>query len=267
RAMAFGHNLDTKAGQARISSRTQDYFPAIKCNTASEITERVTQADKDGDFVDIVAIDEVLYFGYDLFPALLQLTNEGRVVALSSVDRDYRNEPIQLVQDIASLSRTTCLPSSAYCQVSRNEKPCSRQATVSFKLYPSLTGNIRICHKFLDEERSRGVDLTWEAAAYYTPTIEPQLSNDPTKIPNEKPFYVAACERCYVLPGKEETLTILDRIKKANHQGISAKDLVSSSYPNLEAILNFLSDPRERRNVTFNSTSETYKYCGPRVSS
>ncbi|MFA4887785.1 MAG: hypothetical protein WC595_06250, partial [Candidatus Nanoarchaeia archaeon] len=116
RAMAFGHNLDTKAGQARISSRTQDYFPAIKCNTASEITERVTEADKDGEFVDIVAIDEVLYFGYDLFPALLQLTNEGRVVALSSVDRDYRNEPIQLVQDIASLSRTTCLPSSAYCQ-------------------------------------------------------------------------------------------------------------------------------------------------------
>ena len=253
RVLAFTHTMDEKSGDGRIWTRAGDSFPASKVSNANEIYEIVKEKDREG-FVDIVVIDEVLFWGTELIPVLYKLNHEGRVCVLSALSYNFRFERIPVVEFIAGWNNTGRDELSALCQVSKGGKPCSRPADVSYLLYLAENG-IKICYD------NKGVDALWTPAHYWTQTVQMQPTHDPHKIRPGEPYYVASCDNCFKIPGKDETFTVLNKIKNANERGLSKSELIQYDIPYLEEILRFLSDPQENRSVR--KYEDKYVYSGP----
>jgi len=268
RALAFGHSIDVKAGSDRISSRTNEYFPAVKVSNAvgeDSICEKVLEADKDG-FVDVVAIEEGFFFKSSLADAVLQLTNQNRFVIVSSLDMNFRGQPIEVISDVSGFPRTTTIKYGAYCQVSKDGQPCSKPAIYSFKVYRDDNGSLKICHT-IGDNKSREVSGLWRAAEFYTPGIDPLVDHDPCKVPAGKPFYVAACKSCFDVPGKEHSDAVLRAILDSGSKGLprEAINVDGLQEQGLERVLAYLVNHMERQHVVQDGETGLYRYVGPRV--
>ena len=251
------HRLDTKAGEGQISSRGGLRLSAEIVDDAQDFYDRIKKADKERGFQDVIIGDESLYYGWPIISILMRLASERRAIIFTSLLGTSKGELIPLVEALRSLPMTTVHLHSAYCQADVGGRPCSELAVGSLKLYADKKGSFRICHE------RKPVDRNWRIAEYWTSTVEPQEHHNPMKIIEGGAFYIAASQRHFILPEKEETFKVLQLIKTSG-KGISAKELKRiMDHPNLEKMLDFLSNPDEARGVYFDKSSELYRFIGP----
>lgn len=87
KVQVFKPALDDRYHAAKVSSHSGSYYEATVVQDTSEIATQV------GDDTDVVAIDEVQFFDWNVAELCDRLANEGRRVILAGLDMDFRGEP------------------------------------------------------------------------------------------------------------------------------------------------------------------------------
>ncbi|RME98583.1 MAG: thymidine kinase [Chloroflexi bacterium] len=79
--------LDDRYEAKKVSSHSGQHFEATVVSSAGEIEALIA------DDTDVVAIDEVQFFGWDVAELCESLANRGLRVILAGLDMDFRGEP------------------------------------------------------------------------------------------------------------------------------------------------------------------------------
>lgn len=87
KVQVFKPRLDTRYGQDRVSSHSGSQAGAVAVGTAREILQLV-----DAD-TDVVALDEVQFFDWDITDVCEALAEQGKRVIAAGLDQDFRGEP------------------------------------------------------------------------------------------------------------------------------------------------------------------------------
>ncbi len=83
----FKPMLDVRYGQDRVSSHSGIHTGALAVGQANEILQLV------GPEVDVVAIDEVQFFDWEVTDVCEELAERGKRVIVAGLDMDFRGEP------------------------------------------------------------------------------------------------------------------------------------------------------------------------------
>lgn len=83
----FKPKLDNRYEAKKVSSHSGQHFEATVVSNAAEIEALVA------DNTDVVAIDEVQFFSWDVAELCEKLANRGLRVILAGLDMDFRGEP------------------------------------------------------------------------------------------------------------------------------------------------------------------------------
>jgi thymidine kinase len=87
KVQVFKPSLDQRYKADKLSSHNGSYYRATVVESAAEIAERLTEN------VDVVAIDEVQFFDWQIAELCDKLADQGRRVILAGLDLDFRGEP------------------------------------------------------------------------------------------------------------------------------------------------------------------------------
>jgi thymidine kinase len=87
KVQVFKPALDIRFGQDRVSSHSGSQMGALPLRTAREILQLVDPA------TDVVAIDEVQFFDWDITVVCDRLADQGKRVIAAGLDMDFRGEP------------------------------------------------------------------------------------------------------------------------------------------------------------------------------
>ena len=87
RVQVFKPALDLRYGQDRVSSHSGAQMGALPVQRAQEILQLVDPA------TDVVAIDEVQFFDWDITEVCDRLAELGKRVIVAGLDMDFRGEP------------------------------------------------------------------------------------------------------------------------------------------------------------------------------
>ncbi len=85
--LVFTNKIDVRYGEAQVASHSGANLNAVPIKSASEILERLD------DSVNVVAIDEAQFFGWEITEVVAQLAQRGVRVILAGLDTDFRGEP------------------------------------------------------------------------------------------------------------------------------------------------------------------------------
>lgn len=87
KVQVFKPSLDQRYKADKLSSHSGSYYRATVVENAAEIVEQLAEN------VDVVAIDEVQFFDWQVAELCDKLANQGRRVILAGLDLDFRGEP------------------------------------------------------------------------------------------------------------------------------------------------------------------------------
>jgi thymidine kinase len=87
KVQVFKPALDLRFGQDRVSSHSGAQMGALPLQAAREILQLVDPA------TDVVAIDEVQFFDWDITTVCDRLADQGKRVIVAGLDMDFRGEP------------------------------------------------------------------------------------------------------------------------------------------------------------------------------
>jgi thymidine kinase len=87
RVQVFQHSLDTRYGEKRIASHSGSFVEAVTVQTAEDIVALVRPD------TQVVAIDEVQFFGRGVTDVCNQLAERDMRVIAAGLDMDFRGEP------------------------------------------------------------------------------------------------------------------------------------------------------------------------------
>ena len=87
RVQVFKPRLDTRYGEDRVSSHSGTHAVALAVGQAREILN-MTEPD-----TDVVAIDEVQFFDWEITDVCEELAEHGKRVIVAGLDMDFRGEP------------------------------------------------------------------------------------------------------------------------------------------------------------------------------
>jgi thymidine kinase len=87
KVQVFKPRLDTRYGQDRVSSHSGSQAGAVAVGQARDILQLV-----EGD-TDVVALDEVQFFDWDITDVCEVLAEQGKRVIAAGLDQDFRGEP------------------------------------------------------------------------------------------------------------------------------------------------------------------------------
>jgi thymidine kinase len=87
KVQVFKPRLDTRYGQDRVSSHSGTHAVAVAVGQATDILQ-LTDAS-----TDVVAIDEVQFFDWEITDVCEALAEQGKRVIAAGLDMDFRGEP------------------------------------------------------------------------------------------------------------------------------------------------------------------------------
>jgi thymidine kinase len=87
KVQVFKPSIDTRYQADKVSSHSGSYYRATVVKSAAEITDLIE------DDADVVAIDEVQFFDWQVAELCDKLAGDGRRVILAGLDLDFRGEP------------------------------------------------------------------------------------------------------------------------------------------------------------------------------
>ena len=89
--VCFKPSIDDRYSETSIASHAGGRYKAYPVQTIEQIKSHV---DKD---VDVVAIDEIQFFGDDILPIIDEFANNGIRVMCAGLDMDFRGEPFGIM--------------------------------------------------------------------------------------------------------------------------------------------------------------------------
>lgn len=87
KVQVFKPSLDRRYEKTMVSSHAGTKFEAQVVDLATEIADLVE------DDTEVIGIDEVQFFGWEIAELCNELANEGKRVILAGLDMDFRGEP------------------------------------------------------------------------------------------------------------------------------------------------------------------------------
>ena len=87
KVLIYQHSLDTRYGEHVIASHSGASLRAATVQSAADLFERV-ESD-----TQVVAIDEVQFFDWDIARVCKDLADDGKRVIAAGLDMDFRGEP------------------------------------------------------------------------------------------------------------------------------------------------------------------------------
>jgi thymidine kinase len=95
RVLVFKPRLDHRAATGVVRSHDGASHPAFELDTASDLPALAAGA-------DLVAVDEIQFLGPDLGRAVAAVAEAGSRVIAAGLDRDFRGEPFENVEQAAA---------------------------------------------------------------------------------------------------------------------------------------------------------------------
>ncbi len=89
--VCFKPSIDDRYSETSIASHAGGRYKAYPVQNVEQIKSHIS---KD---VDVVAIDEIQFFGEDILPLLDELANSGIRVMCAGLDMDFRGEPFGIM--------------------------------------------------------------------------------------------------------------------------------------------------------------------------
>jgi thymidine kinase len=116
RVQVFKPKLDDRYKRDHVVSHSDMTIPAELVGTAEEILHRVH------DRTEVVAIDEVQFFGRDVTEVCEKLANLGKRVIVAGLDQDYLGRPFEPVPQLMAIAEyvTKTLAVCARCGAPAN---------------------------------------------------------------------------------------------------------------------------------------------------
>lgn len=96
--LVFKPALDHRYGKERVAAHNGLHIDCISVREPVEILSRVD------DTIDVLAIDEVQFFGPDVVPVCQLLVRAGKRVITAGLDQDFRGEPFGSVPVLMALA-------------------------------------------------------------------------------------------------------------------------------------------------------------------
>ncbi len=116
RVQVFKPRLDDRYKEDEVVSHSEMSVPCEIVTTAEEILHRLD------DRTEVIAIDEVQFFGPDVVPLCERLANQGKRVIVAGLDQDYRGRPFEPVPSLLAVAEyvTKTLAVCARCGAPAN---------------------------------------------------------------------------------------------------------------------------------------------------
>lgn len=121
RVIAFKHNLDNRATAENIASHDGRTIKAFPIDTIEGILKHLTPD------IDVIGIDEIQFFQFNIVSLVYQLVNEGKRVIIAGFERDFRGLPMGPMPLFLALADSV-LKLSAICAI------CGKEAQFSQRL-------------------------------------------------------------------------------------------------------------------------------------
>jgi len=89
--VCFKPSIDNRYAENAIASHAGGRYKAYPVKTIEDIKKNIP------DDIDVVAIDEIQFFGEEIIPLLDELANKGVRVMCAGLDTDFRGEPFGIM--------------------------------------------------------------------------------------------------------------------------------------------------------------------------
>ena len=89
--VCFKPSIDDRYSETSIASHAGGRYKAYPVKSIQAIKDNLT------DDVDVIAIDEIQFFGEEILPLLDELANSGKRVMCAGLDLDFRGEPFGIM--------------------------------------------------------------------------------------------------------------------------------------------------------------------------
>ncbi|MFA6796907.1 MAG: thymidine kinase [Bacilli bacterium] len=89
--VCFKPAIDNRYSESAISSHDGGKYEAYPIKSAEEIEKYITEK------TDVIAIDEVQFFGKEIIPLIDRYANEGKRIMVAGLDLDFRGEPFGIM--------------------------------------------------------------------------------------------------------------------------------------------------------------------------
>ncbi len=111
KVLAFKPRIDKRYSKDCIDSHNGKQFPCV----AVENTEEMMSVINNENF-DVLAIDEVQFFGEEVIEVCQELADRGKRIICSGLDMDFRGEPFEVVPKIMAIAEQV-IKLTAICMV------------------------------------------------------------------------------------------------------------------------------------------------------
>lgn len=97
--VAFKPVIDQRYSKDKIASHSGVLYPSFIVNTTAEIKAKLAELSKDQK-IDVIGIEEVQFFDKAIVPLITDLANQGHILVVDGLDKDYRGDPFQNVDKL-----------------------------------------------------------------------------------------------------------------------------------------------------------------------
>lgn len=154
----FQHSLDTRYGENRLASHSGAQIKAQSVQQASEIMSLV-EAD-----TQVVAIDEVQFFGWGIADVCNMLADRGVRVIVAGLDMDFRGEPFgpmpllmaqaELVDKLQAICMVCSSPASRTQRLVNGKPAFYEDPIIMVGASESYEARCRACHEVPRREKT-----------------------------------------------------------------------------------------------------------------
>ena len=114
KAAVFKHKIDNRISIDYITSHGGDKYKAIAIDTPSDMELFVS------DSVQLIAVDEVHFFGEEIVPVIMNFIDQGKRIIVAGLDLDFRGIPFGCMPTLLSIANTV-IKLNAICAVCGDE--------------------------------------------------------------------------------------------------------------------------------------------------
>ncbi|AHI54216.1 thymidine kinase [Spiroplasma sabaudiense Ar-1343] len=97
RVVAFKPSIDDRYSESKIFSHNGSQLQSYPVKSSADILAKIIEIEKDGEFIDVIGIDELQFLDLDIVDLTQKLADEGKIVIVNGLDKDFKCEPFQNV--------------------------------------------------------------------------------------------------------------------------------------------------------------------------
>lgn len=97
--VAFKPIIDQRYSKDQIASHAGTLYPSFIVDNMEEIKTQIELLNKKQK-IDVVGIEEVQFFDESIVPFITDLANQGYIMVVDGLDKDYRGNPFQNVDKL-----------------------------------------------------------------------------------------------------------------------------------------------------------------------